>query len=239
MTLHAFPRSCPLRNEVRPLDFHRRPYNRPSMNSFSQFGEDVLVWEHFGRKRDGFFIEVGANAPFTYSQTWLLEQQGWTGVLVEPLAGRGEELRRNRPGSRVFQVAVGAPENRGTITLQVPEDDMFASLKPSAKGPAAQRTESVRLATLDDLIAEAGVRRLDYLSIDVEGMELEVLRGFDLARHRPALILVEDHLKSLAVYRHLSGRSYRLVKRTGAPDSRAGAGAGAVAVAVRGTGDDM
>lgn len=185
------------------------------MNSFSQFGEDVLVWEHFGRKRDGFFVEVGANAPFIYSQTWLLEQQGWTGLLVEPLASRSEELRQHRPGSRVFQAAAGAPESRGTITLQVPEDDMFASLKPSAKGPAALRTESVRLATLDDLIAEAGTRRLDYLSIDVEGMEIEVLRGFDLARHRPALILVEDHLKSLVVYRHLSGRGYRLVKRTG------------------------
>lgn len=46
--------------------------------------EKQLVWEFFGRKRDGFFVEVGANGPFAGSQTWLLEQNGWRGVLVEP-----------------------------------------------------------------------------------------------------------------------------------------------------------
>lgn len=185
------------------------------MESFSQFNEDVLVWQYFGQRKSGFFIEVGANAPFTFSQTWLLEKNGWKGILAEPLPWRCDELRRNRPGSRVFQVAVGAPDRRGTITLNIPEDDMFAALKPSKKGPVPVRSETVTLTTLDDILAESGNPGVDYVSIDVEGMEIDVLRGFDLARHKPALLLVEDHLKSRNVYCYLKERGYQLVKRTG------------------------
>jgi hypothetical protein len=56
---------------------------------------------------------------------------------------------------------------------------------------------------------------LDYVSIDVEGMELDVLRGFNLKRHTPPLLLIEDHLFHLRTHRHLCQQGYRLVKRTG------------------------
>jgi len=62
----------------------------------SQLKENNLVWEFFGRKTSGFFVEVGANDPFLLSQTWMLEQKGWTGVLVEPLAACCADLRRYR-----------------------------------------------------------------------------------------------------------------------------------------------
>ena len=71
------------------------------------------------------------------------------------------------------------------------------------------------MRTLDDLLAEAGNPRLDYVSIDVEGAELQVLSGFNLERHRPPLVLIEDHLQHLSVHRHMVRHHYRLVKRTG------------------------
>jgi len=185
------------------------------MESFSQFGEDGLVWRHFGRKRDGFFVEIGANDPCKFSQTWLLEQNGWTGILVEPLPGPCERLRAERKNSRVFQVAVGAPEQKGRKEIHVPADDMYAALNSKPQDKAILNTLTVSVTTLDDVLAEAGNPAVDYLSIDVEGMELDVLRGFDLSRHHPALILVEDHLRSLAVYLFLARRGYQLAKRTG------------------------
>ena len=75
--------------------------------------------------------------------------------------------------------------------------------------------EEVEVRTLDEILAEAGNPKLDFVSIDVEGLELQVLRGFDLARHRPAVLLMEDHLKQLGVHRHLARHGYRVVKRTG------------------------
>ena len=183
--------------------------------SFSQFGEDLLLWEYFRKRPQGFFVEVGANHPTKYSQTWLFERQGWKGILVEPLAAKSDLLRRERPGSRVFQAAMGAPEQRGRARFSVAAgDDMLSGLMMN-DGVDIEAVEEVEVKTLDDVLAEAGNPKLDLVSIDVEGVELQVLRGFDLERHRPAVLLIEDHLKNLDVHRFIARHGYRLVKRTG------------------------
>ena len=181
--------------------------------SVSQFGEDLLVLEYFEHKHNGFFIEVGANDPVKFSQTWLLEQHGWQGALVEPLRSKCDRLRAVRPASRVFQVAVGAPEDRGETTLHVPPDDMFASML--SRGQSQKALETVRVVTLDEVLRDLAWPEIDFLSIDVEGLELPALRGLDLERARPKLLLLEDHLKNLDLHRHVTRRGYRLVKRTG------------------------
>src|SRR5205085_11315571 len=62
------------------------------MDSYSQYGEDVLLWHYFGEKKNGFFVEAGANHPTKCSQTWLFEQNGWKGILVEPIPRNCEVL---------------------------------------------------------------------------------------------------------------------------------------------------
>ena len=185
------------------------------MNSYSQFGEDVLLWQHFGGKRNGFFVEAGANHPTIASQTWLFEQNGWKGILVEPIAEKYELIRQQRPGSQVVHLALGAPEQRGRARFNVAaENDGLSGLVVNAE-VTVKHVEEVEVRTLDDVLAEAGNPKLDLVSIDVEGLELQVLRGFDLKRHRPAVLLVEDHLQRMGVHRHIVENGYRLVKRTG------------------------
>ena len=65
------------------------------------------------------------------------------------------------------------------------------------------------------MLEEAGVTRLDYLSLDIEGHELAAFRGLDFDRWQPKLILVEDHMYNLKLHRVLKSKSYRLVYRTG------------------------
>ena len=79
----------------------------------------------------------------------------------------------------------------------------------------ARSFEEVEVRTFDDVLAEAGNPKLDLVSIDVEGIELQVLRGFNLERHRPTVLLIEDHLQKMDVHRHVKRHGYRLVKRTG------------------------
>ena len=74
--------------------------------------------------------------------------------------------------------------------------------------------ETVRVLTLDEVLAECGDPRVDFVSIDVEGLQLDVLKGFDMKRHRPALLFVEDHLLDWQTHFHLRRQGYRLVKRT-------------------------
>lgn len=183
--------------------------------SVSQSGEDLLVLDYFKQKSRGFFIEVGANDPVKFSQTWLLEQHGWQGALVEPLALKCDRLREQRPNSRVFQVAVGAPEDRGETTLHITADDMFSALYSREKCPVETHLETVHVITLDEVLTQLDWPEVDFVSIDVEGMELAVMRGFNLERVRPKLLLLEDHMKNLRLHRHVWQRGYRLKKRTG------------------------
>jgi hypothetical protein len=77
------------------------------------------VWKFFQCAKRGTFVEVGANHPTLESQTWLLEQEGWSGVLIEPNPGLCELLRAQRPRSKVFQAAVGSPDQVGEVDLQI------------------------------------------------------------------------------------------------------------------------
>lgn len=178
--------------------------------------EKELVWQFFGYQRDGFFVEVGANDPCGGSQTWLLEQNGWRGILVEPMSAYFGKLVSARPRSKVYQAACSAPDKRGAAVLHVASHDGFSTLQPQrdSHGVEFSRTETVPVMTLDDILEKEGNPRVDFVSIDVEGGEVEVLRGFNLERHRPALVLIEDGVRNLDKHRAMTARGYKLVKRT-------------------------
>ncbi len=178
--------------------------------------EKQLVLQFFGHRREGFFIEVGANDPKGGSQTWLLEQKGWRGILVEPQSAFYQRLLKERPHSRIYRAACGSPEKRGTATLHLAAHDGFPTLQPQvdSHGIEFSGTETVDLMTLDDILAKENNPKVDFVSIDVEGQELEVLSGFSLDRHKPALVLIEDGVRNLDKHRHMTGRGYKLVKRT-------------------------
>jgi len=176
--------------------------------------EQALVREFFGATRPGYFVEVGANRPRQESQTWHLEQLGWTGVLIEPQPKLAEDLRRVRK-ARVFAVACSSPQNAGK-RLRLHVAGALSSLDRERMAPGAEpeRVIEVPARTLDEVLTDAGAPHgFDFLSVDVEGHELEVLGGFDFARWRPRLILLEDHVGNLARHRFLKAAGYRLIRR--------------------------
>lgn len=182
--------------------------------------EPELVWGFFGRRKAGFFVEVGANDPVVRSQTWLLEQNGWRGILVEPLSCLHERLCAQRPHSRVVRAACSAPGHPPTADFYEAEHHAQSGLKPDAM----QRTQYVRkevvpVFTLDEILDQAGNPQLDFVSIDVEGLQLEVMSGFDLARHRPALLLIEDSFLDWRTHLYMRGQHYRLARRSGGLNS--------------------
>jgi FkbM family methyltransferase len=187
------------------------------MMSDQDTAQDELVWKFFGRKPEGFFVEVGANHPTEGSQTWLLERHGWRGILVEPQQQFYERLCQARPGSKVFRAACSAPDKTGVAQLFIPAQALngFATLERNGDdfGIRYERTEQVELTTLNALLAQAGSPKVDFVSMDTEGTELDVLRGFDLAKYRPGLIAIEDKGQSLDKHRFLRAHGYKLVKR--------------------------
>ena len=211
---------CVLPDEISEQKPDTCPTDRWELGLMSERNQrqDELVWAYFGQRQEGFFVEIGANQPREGSQTWLLEQKGWHGLLVEPQERLFRQLCEQRPRSRAFRAACSAPEKIGFAELHIPDDslDGFATLERNVDdfGIRYTHTERVEVVTLDSLLAKVGCRKVDFVSIDTEGTELDVLRGFDLATYQPALILLEDKCQSLAKHRHLRDRGYKLVKRS-------------------------
>jgi FkbM family methyltransferase len=178
--------------------------------------EVSLVREFFRDTPSGFFVEVGANDPKKDSQSWHLEQTGWTGILVEPLPDLAERLRNERT-ARVFEVACSSPDRAGQM-LQLHVAGPFSSFDPrlAVTGLRADRVIDVQVRTLDDVLTEARVTPpIDLLSVDVEGHELEVLSGFDFEHWKPRLVLLEDHVSNLDKHRFMTRSGYCLMRRTG------------------------
>ena len=182
----------------------------------SQQDEERLVREFFFGAPAGFFVEVGANHPTLRSQSWHLEQAGWTGVLIEPQPDLAAFLASART-AKVFAVACSSPDNAGrSLPLHVAGPLSALDRSRMAPGVRPDYVVMVPARTLDDILEEAEAPApLDLLSIDVEGHELEVLRGFDLNRWKPRLILLEDNVGDLQKHFFLTANGYCLVRRLG------------------------
>lgn len=176
--------------------------------------EQRLVREFLGDK-PGSFVDVGANHPTINSQSYHLELLGWRGILIEPVPEFAENLRAARE-SLVVQVACGSPAQHGT-TMPIHVAGIHSSLLPDLMTPEilVEGTTEVAVRTLDAVIEEAGLTRVDFISLDVEGVELQVLAGFSLERWAPRLILIEDLVLDWSKHRYLSSHGYKLVRRTG------------------------
>jgi FkbM family methyltransferase len=174
----------------------------------AEWGEDLFLFHLLG-PGPGFYIEAGAFDGVTLSVSYPFEAMGWTGLLVEPLPEHAARAGAARPRSRVVNAALGAPGGPPTVTFTSvgPTEDLTAQMLSHAGTNAehrklleerhdGHRSCTVRLATLDGLLAEMGetapVPRIDFGVFDVEGGELDLLRGFDLRRHRPRVLVIED-----------------------------------------------
>lgn len=202
----------------------------------AQFGEDRILWQVFRQRTHGFFIEIGAYDGVAISNTFFLEQMGWHGLLIEPIAPLCEKAVRARPRSRVVNAAVGRRGSCGsaafTITKNVP---VLSFLKTDDDHVARCRQEgaefvrvNVPLTTVTDILLKGrnsgeGVGNawvpnrgwcIDLVSIDTEGMELDVLDGFDLERFKPRVLIVEnDRPSGNAIEPYLSSRGYHKFHR--------------------------
>lgn len=167
----------------------------------SQYGEDILLFELFEGQFEGFFIEAGAFNGVDFSATYVFEQLGWHGLLIEPIPQRCEECRVNRPHSRVVHAALGAPTDPEHAMLEVTTDVYGGMLsfvnagedhhKRLAASELPKNSVTVPQSTLEKILGPDH-ERIDLAVLDVEANELRVLAGFDLTRHRPRVLVVED-----------------------------------------------
>ena len=186
----------------------------------SQHGEELWLWDFFGRKRDGFFVDVGAYDGVGFSNSYFFEAIGWSGILVEAAPELYARCAASRPYSTAVHAAAGA--RNGSIAFTVVDGEQgvatLSSATPDRERIAREggrtRVVDVPLRTLDGILADVS-RLIDFVSIDVEGAELDVLQGFDLERFRPRVLVIEENTAGTGarIREHLAARGYTPVFR--------------------------
>jgi FkbM family methyltransferase len=172
-----------------------RARDKPFVSSAQNF-EDVILWRALHGVEHGCYVDVGAFQPVVDSISWPFYEQGWNGVLVEPVPSLAAALRLRRPHDVVIEAAAGT--ERGSAMLYVAEAVGNSTLvrdvarRIGATGVSYSEI-GVRVAPLDDLLEDAGVegRTIHFCKIDVEGSERDVLAGFELRRWRPWILVIE------------------------------------------------
>ncbi|MBT4522037.1 MAG: FkbM family methyltransferase [Halieaceae bacterium] len=165
-------------------------------NLYSQLGEERIIRAFFNDMRGGFYVDIGAAWGDKVSTSLYLDKElGWRGIGVDALEFYGKTWAETRPDSTFLNYAV-TERSGDTIdfyhavipTLSTMYPRMLERWKLSADRSKHRRVTTI---SLDDLLEQQGVSHIDFLSIDTEGSEPGVLRGFTLARYRPKLVCIE------------------------------------------------
>lgn len=168
--------------------------------SFSQLGQDLEVLKFYNNKTDGFFIEIGASDGINLSNTYLLEKDfNWKGICVEPIPKNFDLLCQNRPNSSCCNKAVYNTSNLDVVFDIANNFDLLSGISCHIdlhkKSVDINKTIiSVSTISFQDLLEKYNAPLfIDYLSLDTEGSELEILKSVDLDKYVFGLIDVEHN----------------------------------------------
>jgi FkbM family methyltransferase len=163
--------------------------------SYAQNLEDYHLAQAFAGQTSGFYIDVGAGHPVADNVSCWFYLQGWAGLVVEPQHDLLALYRHIRPRDIAIDSVLGSAIGE-TVLYRVERLHGFSTIVPQAaeraRGFGVDFTEQrVAMTTLAALCEENRIERIDFLKIDVEGAEADVLRGGDWRRFRPRIILLE------------------------------------------------
>lgn len=161
---------------------------------YSQFGQDSFVLKDiYKNKKDGIFVDVGANHPIHGSNTYLLELNGWKGLAIEPQ----QALRDLWPSVRKTKCLnyVVGPENKEITFIEGDgNENGLSGVEGFNKCSDKCKKVQVQQKRLTDILSENSIVNVDYLSIDVEGYEMNVLKSIDFNKTNIKLIGLENDL---------------------------------------------
>jgi hypothetical protein len=168
---------------------------------FSQTGEDQIIEYYlktYIKKEHGFYLDIGCNHPTNISNTFFFYLQGWKGICIDLNERYNKEWRKIRPKD-IFINAVISDEDRdvnvykffpdavSTIDENIKDEWMKYFQYVSTEIHRSKKLTSI----LDQYISKES--EIDFLTIDIEGAELQALKSLDFKKYRPKMIIAESH----------------------------------------------
>jgi len=195
------------------------------MHSYAQHGEDVVIQEFFPQGYKGVCIDVGAVDGINMSNSLHFEKNGWFCICCEANPDMYEDLKMNR--LEAVHGAIGAQDllevefNIVNLTAQGGNETAVSAvtiderlLRQHEFLQPQIRKINVPMYSLDTVLLKyPAVQNIDFVSIDTEGTELEVLKGFDINHWQPKLFVIENNYNDPEIEQYLSLFGYRKVRR--------------------------
>jgi FkbM family methyltransferase len=162
---------------------------------FSQNDEELIIRDFFQDKRNGVFVDIGANHYKINSTTYYLERDlGWNGIAVDAICDFKKEYELYRKNTLFFCFYI-SDRSDDMIDFFINEQNKRISTSIQDLAIKQGNSEKVRIATitLNDLLARTGIKHFDFLSMDIELSEPAALAGFDIQKYCPTLVCIEAH----------------------------------------------
>jgi len=167
--------------------------------SWSQEGEDQILRRIFERQSCGFYVDIGAHHPKRFSNTYLFYRKGWTGINVDAMPGSMQAFKKMRPRDINLEFGVGSKEGDfeyyvfNEPALNGFSKELSYERHSSESNYKVVEVVKMKMKPLSKILEEylPSGQVVDFLSIDIEGLDLDVLMSNDWQRYRPKLVLVE------------------------------------------------
>jgi FkbM family methyltransferase len=187
---------------------------------YSQGGEDAIAWKiasYVLTIEKGFYVDVGAYHPYKHSNTYLLYKAGWRGMNIEPRPGSKDLFDRERPGDINIEAGISDSDGEMDYLILGEESTMNTFQRSQIERFKAHVKDIARVPVyrLDRLLEEHNISSIDFLNVDAEGFEMQILNGMSVD---PKIVAIEQNgvytLKDVLesdVNDHLSKRGYEAV----------------------------
>lgn len=163
--------------------------------SFSQKGEDLEIEKILGNKKKGFYVDVGAHSPDLFNNTKRFYEKGWTGINIEPNPVLFETIQKKRKKDMNLNIGIG--KKGGIATFYEFESDSLSTFSEKEKkakeklGYKLKKEHKINVLSLKDVFKKYSRNKIDFISVDTEGLDYEVLESNDWVKYRPTLVCVE------------------------------------------------
>lgn len=163
--------------------------------SYAQNREDMIIEAFFEDVKRGFYVDIGANHPTYHSVTKIFYDKGWRGINVEPNSRLINLLEQQRP--RDVNLQLGIADKEGRLTIREYEgwysglSTFSKEMQLENKDVAEYRDVEVDITTLEKLFEQNKVDKIQFMKVDVEGYEYNVLVGNNWSKYRPELLCIE------------------------------------------------
>ena len=195
--------------------------------SFSSNSVDLIIGELFKNQEKGIYIDVGCNHPFIGNNTYKLFKKGWNGINIDLDYTFIDSFKFHRPKDDNIQI--GVSDKSGEQEMYFHHERSAINTLENSRGENAILKKNIKTSTLNDIIEKSNFKNkeIDYVSIDVEGFELNVLKGFNLKKYKPKALSIElidpqmkkeefyhqniNNIINSEVYKYMSDNDYHFV----------------------------